>query len=58
MGSIAVRRAKRKWNRLYREIRMVALALKSPRHPVFAHLVVTRRCNLACTYCSEVDNVS
>lgn len=37
---------------------MVGLALRSPRHPVFAHLVVTRRCNLACTYCSEFDNVS
>ena len=34
------------------------LALKSPRHPVFAHIVVTRRCNLACTYCSEFDNFS
>jgi pyruvate-formate lyase-activating enzyme len=37
---------------------MVALALKSPHHPVFAHMVVTRRCNLACTYCSEFDNFS
>ena len=37
------------------EIRMVAVALKSPNHPVFAHVVVTRRCNLACTYCSEFD---
>ena len=58
MASKAVRRTARKWNRLYREIRMVALALKSPRHQVFAHLVVTRRCNLACAYCSEFDNVS
>ena len=37
---------------------MVALALKSPRHPVLAHVVVTRRCNLACTYCSEFDDFS
>ena len=37
---------------------MVALALKSVRHPVFAHVVVTRRCNLACTYCSEFDTFS
>lgn len=35
-----------------------ALALRSSRHPVFAHLVLTRRCNLACTYCSEFDNFS
>lgn len=58
MMPIAVRRTARKWNRLYREIRVCALALRSPNHPVFAHLVVTRRCNLACTYCSEFDNVS
>jgi MoaA/NifB/PqqE/SkfB family radical SAM enzyme len=37
---------------------MVALALKSSRHPVLAHVVVTRRCNLACTYCSEFDDFS
>jgi len=58
MSSIAVRRAVRRCNRLYREIRLVAQALKSPRHPVFAHMVVTRRCNLACTYCSEFDDFS
>ncbi len=58
MLPIAARRTARSWNRLYREVRMVATALKSPRHPVFAHVVVTRRCNLACTYCSEFDTFS
>lgn len=58
MSSIAVRRILRRCNRLYREVRLVAQALKSPRHPVFAHMVVTRRCNLACTYCSEFDDFS
>jgi MoaA/NifB/PqqE/SkfB family radical SAM enzyme len=48
----------RRWHRLYREVRMVALALKSGRHPVLAHMVVTRRCNLACKYCSEFDDFS
>ena len=51
-------RHSRRWNRLYRETRMVALALKSPNHPVLAHMVVTRRCNLACTYCDEFDDFS
>ena len=37
---------------------MFAQALRSPRHPIVAHLVATRRCNLACTYCNEFDNVS
>ena len=53
-----LKRAMRRWNRTYRETRMVALALKSANHPVFAHVVVTRRCNLACTYCSEFDTFS
>ena len=58
MWTVRVRRTAKRWHRLYRQIRMVALALKSPRHPVLAHIVVTRRCNLACTYCSEFDDFS
>jgi MoaA/NifB/PqqE/SkfB family radical SAM enzyme len=58
MRIASLRRAGKRWHRSYREIRMVALALKSPRHPVLAHMVVTRRCNLACTYCSEFDDFS
>jgi MoaA/NifB/PqqE/SkfB family radical SAM enzyme len=58
MFPVAVRRTARRWHRLYRETRLVALALKSPHHPVFAHAVVIRRCNLACTYCSEFDTFS
>jgi MoaA/NifB/PqqE/SkfB family radical SAM enzyme len=37
---------------------MIGRALVSTGHPVLAHLVVTRRCNLACEYCSEYDHVS
>lgn len=37
---------------------MVGLAFRSANHPVLAHVVVTRRCNLACTYCSEFDDFS
>ena len=58
MPTVALRRTTRRWNRLYREVRLVAQALRSPHHPVFAHAVVIRRCNLACTYCSEFDTVS
>jgi MoaA/NifB/PqqE/SkfB family radical SAM enzyme len=32
--------------------------MQSHRHPVLAQVVVTRRCNLACTYCNEFDCVS
>ncbi|HVB98638.1 MAG TPA: radical SAM protein [Candidatus Dormibacteraeota bacterium] len=58
MPKLSVRRTARHWSRTYREARMVALALKSPNHPILAHVVVTRRCNLACTYCNEFDNFS
>lgn len=52
------RRPAKRWHRTYREIRMIALAFKSADHPVLAHVVVTRRCNLACTYCNEFDDFS
>ncbi len=58
MLPLSVRRAVRRTNRLYRETRVVGRALQSTRHPVLAHLVVIRKCNLACTYCSEFDNFS
>ncbi len=58
MPKISVRRTAKRWHRTYREARMVAMALKSPNHPILAHVVVTRRCNLACTYCNEFDDFS
>jgi MoaA/NifB/PqqE/SkfB family radical SAM enzyme len=45
-------------SRKLREARMFARAMASPHHPVLAHLIPTRRCNLACTYCNEFDGVS
>jgi len=32
--------------------------MRSPRHPVLAHIVPTRRCNLSCAYCNEFDDYS
>ena len=58
MFRLSPRRAVKRWHRLYREIRMVAMAFKSPRHPVLAHVVPIRRCNLSCTYCNEFDDYS
>ena len=37
---------------------MLARAFRYPYQPVAAHLIVTRRCNLACTYCNEFDGHS
>ena len=41
-----------------REWQMVGSALLSKAHPILAHLVPMRRCNLACTYCNEYDDFS
>lgn len=37
---------------------MIAQGLLSSRHPVLAHLIPIRRCNLACSYCNEYDDFS
>src|SRR5207244_4324076 len=35
-----------------------AKALVSTKHPFLVHIIPTRRCNLACTYCNEFDDFS
>jgi MoaA/NifB/PqqE/SkfB family radical SAM enzyme len=55
------KRFRRGWkaiSRRAREIRMVAKGLASTDHPVLAHIIPMRRCNLACTYCNEFDDFS
>jgi len=44
--------------RRLRELRMIAKGLTSTGHPILAHLIPVRRCNLSCTYCNEFDNFS
>jgi len=44
--------------RRYRELRMIAKGLRSTSHPILAHLIPIRRCNLACAYCNEYDDRS
>ncbi len=41
-----------------REATFIARGLASSRHPVLAHVIPMRRCNLACAYCNEYDNFS
>ncbi len=45
-------------SRRVREWRMLARGVASTDHPVLAHIVPIRRCNLACTYCNEFDDFS
>ncbi len=54
-------RLRRRFKRLYRDLRgarEVVRAMVSTDHPFLAHIIPMRRCNLACTYCNEFDDVS
>jgi MoaA/NifB/PqqE/SkfB family radical SAM enzyme len=44
--------------RKLRELGSIAAAVADTGHPYMAHIVPMRRCNLACTYCNEFDDVS
>ncbi len=52
---------RRRFKQLHRDIRgarEVIRALVSTDHPLLAHIIPIRRCNLACTYCNEFDDFS
>src|SRR5882762_1006095 len=52
---------RRRLNSLHRNLRgasMVVRAFASTDHPLLAHIIPIRRCNLACTYCNEFDDFS
>src|SRR5437660_1539610 len=53
-----LRRAWRAASRRIRELRMIAKGLTSTDHPVLAHVIPMRRCNLSCAYCNEYDDHS
>lgn len=42
----------------YREFKFLAKGLLSTDHPVLAHVIPMRRCNLSCAYCNEYDDYS
>jgi MoaA/NifB/PqqE/SkfB family radical SAM enzyme len=52
---------RRRLNDLRRKVRgarEMLRALASTDHPLLAHIIPIRRCNLACTYCNEFDDFS
>jgi MoaA/NifB/PqqE/SkfB family radical SAM enzyme len=53
-----VRRRLKAFHRNLRGARMIAGALASTDHPLLAHIIPVRRCNLACEYCNEYDDFS
>jgi MoaA/NifB/PqqE/SkfB family radical SAM enzyme len=44
--------------RRVRELTMIAKGVASTDHPILAHIIPIRRCNLACEYCNEYDDFS
>jgi MoaA/NifB/PqqE/SkfB family radical SAM enzyme len=57
----AITRLRRRVKALHRNLRgaaMAARAFASTDHPLLAHIIPVRRCNLACTYCNEFDDFS
>ena len=51
----------RRWKQIritFREWQMIARALIFQNHPILAHIIPMRRCNLSCAYCNEYDDVS
>lgn len=54
----SIRRAWKAAHRRVRELRMIYKGLISTDHPILAHIIPMRRCNLACAYCNEYDDHS
>src|ERR1700678_3914938 len=54
----SVRRRAKALHRNIRGAAMATRALASTDHPLLAHIIPVRRCNLACTYCNEFDDFS
>ena len=54
----AFRRKLAALHRWYRMWSRIAWGLAHKGHPLLAHLIPMRRCNLACTYCNEFDDFS
>jgi MoaA/NifB/PqqE/SkfB family radical SAM enzyme len=53
-----LRRGLKSFTRRMRELRLIAKGALSTRHPIMAHIIPIRRCNLSCTYCNEYDDFS
>ena len=54
-------RPRRAWRNFILRLRELGIVVKggfSTGHPIMAHIIPIRRCNLACTYCNEYDSVS
>ncbi len=51
-------RRRRTLDRRLRELKLLAKGALEIDHPIMAHIIPIRRCNLSCTYCNEYDTFS
>ena len=58
MTWLSLRRKRNSVHRRFRDFRMIGKGLLFRHHPILAHLIPTRRCNLTCGYCNEYDDHS
>src|ERR1700684_2511405 len=56
--SVGLRRQLKAAERNVHGVWQILKAVVSTDHPLLAHLIPVRRCNLACTYCNEFDDFS
>lgn len=51
-------RRRRTFDRRLREAKLLMRGAVSTDHPIMAHIIPIRRCNLSCAYCNEYDDFS
>ncbi|MBV9082552.1 MAG: radical SAM protein [Acidobacteriaceae bacterium] len=51
-------RRRRKLDRRLREAKLLIRGALDTDHPIMAHIIPIRRCNLSCAYCNEYDDYS
>src|SRR5579863_6928078 len=51
-------RRRRTRDRRLREAKLLFNGALDTEHPIMAHIIPIRRCNLSCTYCNEYDDFS
>ncbi len=56
--ALKLRRRLKALSRRMRELRLIVKGALSTSHPIMAHIIPIRRCNLSCTYCNEYDDYS
>jgi MoaA/NifB/PqqE/SkfB family radical SAM enzyme len=56
--SFSRERRRRIRSRQLREAKLVLKGALDTDHPIMAHIIPIRRCNLSCTYCNEYDDYS